>query len=272
MIYVVILLVLGAIMISCEENGNSQVNWNFEYPLTIGSSWEYDKTYTIDYHEDAEAAGLVDEVHYGNANVLIKDYETIFDTLNVYNFETTLYEDDNVMISNEYYNVEDSCFIEYAYNNGYQFTPKGSNLQFRFNGKLYNDVRDIFRNLESGIDYSPKDSIYYDPVLCLKYPLELSKKWKYRGPGNPWLIEKEIIGKATMIVTAGTFKCWVIRWTFPQSSWDDDLDFRDYISEAGLIKRVIEFRNTEVIGANGMELGHCDISQTHKLQDFELAD
>jgi hypothetical protein len=267
-ISVLALLFIGA----CQSN-NTPPNWNFEYPLSVGNSWEYDKTYTADYDEEAEANGCIDATFYGNANVLIKNFETIFDTLDVYNFETTLYESGDIMVSNEYYNVADSCLIEFAYYRGYMFTPKSgrSNLRFKFDGKLYSNVEEIFEILQTGIDFHPRDSIYYDPVTSLDYPLELNKQWTYRTDGL-WLIEKQIINQTTTLVPAGTFNCWLIRWTHPEQNWNDDLDFRDYVTEQGLIKRTINFYNIACTDQNGIFVGYVDMYQEHILTDYELTD
>ena len=39
------------------DNDNENVNWNFEYPLTVGNSWEYDKIYTLDFDAEANSYG-----------------------------------------------------------------------------------------------------------------------------------------------------------------------------------------------------------------------
>jgi hypothetical protein len=160
-----------------------------------------------------------------------------------------------------------------AYEGAELFTPKdeSSKLKFKFNGKLYDSVQQIIAILQTGFEFSTKDSLYYDPSICFEYPLELGKQWTVRYSGNPWKVEKEIIGQTTITVPAGSFDCWEIRWTHPESSWNDDLDFRDFVSEEGLIKRHIGFTNGECYGDDEL-IGYFDQIHENVLTDYELVD
>lgn len=271
------IIILAVICIIGCENDNDKPNMDFIYPLAIGNSWQYDMIFTLDFDSLATSNGLIDTTHYSTGSVEIITNEIIFDSLEVYNFETTLTETGNAFTGNEYYNNNDNCLFCYGYTQGYMITPKtNNNFAFIiFDEKKFNDVREVFNYLEKGIivdEYSKDDSIYYDPVKTLEYPLEEDKQWMYRTSNNPWRIDKTIIGKENIDVPAGNFNCWKIQWTYPESSWNDNIEFYDFISQDGLIKRVIEFKNSECIDELGNFIGYLNSTEEKYLTDYQIND
>ena len=268
-------IVLSVISIIGCENDTNKPNSDFVYPLMVGNNWEYDKTYTFDYDELATSNGLVDTTLTSTAFVNIIANEVIFDSIDVYNFSTLLNDNGNIITGNEYYNNNDNCLFSYGYTNPLMFTPKAiENFAFFiFDDKKFNNVKEIVDYIEKGIignEHSKDDSIYYDPVKSLEYPLNEDSHWIYRTSNNPWRIDKEIVGWNEIDVPAGRFNCWIVKWTFPESSWNDDIDYNDFISEQGLIKRIIEFRDLDCIDENGNFIGHINIIEETYLTDFHI--
>jgi len=266
LIIITMLLIYG-----CGDN-NSMPNMTFQYPLTIGSSWHYDNFITLNFDSLATYNGLSDTTYYSSGTVEIIESTVIFDTLDVFNFATTITEDSNVFESNQYYNDSDHFLFCYGYTGGSMISPKTNNFTYIiFDGKKFHDVKEIFNYIEHGIitnEYARDDSINYDPVKVLDYPLEENKQWIYRTSNNPWRINKTIIGKESIDVPAGSFNCWKIQWTFPESDWKDDIEFYDFMSKAGLVKRVIDFKNSECYDENGNFIGYLDSKEEKLLTDY----
>jgi hypothetical protein len=276
-VWVLQIIILAVICIIGCESENNKPNMDFIYPLAVGNSWQYDMIYALDFDSLATSNGFIDTTYYSTGSVEIITNEIIFDSLEVYNFATTLTETGNVFTGNEYYNNNNNCLFCYGYINPSMITPKSNkNLAFIiFDNKKFNNVREIVDYIERGIiknDYSKNDSIYYDPVKCLEYPLREDSQWIYRTSNNPWRIDKTIIGLENIDVPAGQFNCWKIQWTFPESSWINDIEFYDFISQDGLIKRVIEFKNTECIDEFGNFIGYLNSTEEKYLTDYQIID
>ena len=276
-VLVLSIIILTVICIIGCENDNDKLNMDFIYPLTIGNNWQYDMIFTMDFDSLATYNGLNDTIFYSTGSVEIITNEIIFDSLEVYNLATTITETGNVLTGNEFYNNNDNCLFSYGYINPSMITPKSNNnfAFIIFDNKKFNNVREIVDYIERGIienDYSKNDSIYYDPVKCLEYPLIEDNQWIYRTSNNPIRIDKTIIGLESIHVPAGLFNCWKIQWTYPESSWNDDVEFYDFISQNGLIKRVIEFKDLECIGGFGNFIGYLSSTEEKYLTDYQIND
>ncbi|NQV18793.1 MAG: hypothetical protein HQ534_09650 [Armatimonadetes bacterium] len=269
------IIILSMICIIGCENDNVKPNMDFVYPLTVGNSWEYEKLFTLDFDSLATFNGLTDTTFYSTGFVEIIAYEVIFDSLEVYNFSTTITEDGNVLTGNEFYNNNDNSLISYGYINPFMFTPKSNEnfVSIIFDDKKFSDVREIFDYIKRGIignDYSKNDSIYYDPVKCLEYPLRENNQWIYRT--YDIRIDKTIIGVEKIDVPAGEFNCWKIQWTYPELSFNDDIEFYDFVSHEGLVQRLIEFKNMAYIDEFGNFIGYLNSTEETYLTDYQIYD
>jgi hypothetical protein len=275
-VLIVQILILTVLCIIGCDNDNNNPNMNFTYPLAVGNSWQYDLIFTEENDSLAASSGLKDTVFFSTGLVEIITKEIIFDTLEVYNLATTLAEHGNEICSNQYYNNEDTGLMNYGYHGVSMITPKKDEdaVFISFDNKQFNNVREVFRYIERGIeiDYARGDSIYYDPVKCLEYPLEEGNQWVYRTSDNPWKVDKTIIGQESVEVPAGEFDCWKIHWTYPESDWDDNIFFYDYVSQEGLVKRFIELRNMESVDEDGDVIGYFNATEEKYLTDFHIND
>lgn len=260
----------------CEEDNNIQEFMDFIYPLTVGNNWEYEKYFTLDYDATAESNGAADTTFYSSALVEVITNEVIFDSIQVYNLETTYTEYGSTMSGHEFYNNVNNFLINYAYIHPYMFTPKTNSTSFKFNGKFFSDVKEVFAYLEKGIllsEFTKEDSIHYDPVHCLEYPLVMDNQWLYRAPDNPFSIEKEIVGFSNIDVPAGRFECCKVRWIYPDSEWNDNVSFHDYVSSEGLVKRLFEIRDIAVYNTEdpfGEPIGFVSSTEETYLTNYEI--
>lgn len=272
------IVILSVICIIGCEDDNNEPNMEFIYPLSVGNSWEYEKLITLNFDSLATYNGLTDTTYYSTGFVEIIAYEVIFDSLEVYNFATTLNEDGNIFTGNEYYNNNNNGLFGYGYTQGSMITPKSDQKYsyLMFKNKKFNNVREIINWIEKGNygnEYSKEDSIIFDPVKSLDYPLEEGKQWIYRTEthdGEPFRIDKKILEWDEIEVIAGKFNCWKIQFLYLEVGWDVDIDFYDYISEKGLVKRILGLNDMECYDEDGNFLGYLDYIEETILIDCTI--
>lgn len=268
------IIVLSIIFIIGCEIVNNKPNMDFIYPLTIGNSWQYEITYTLDFDSLATYNGLNDTIIFNTGSVEIIANEVIFDSLEVYNFASIIIDNGNIVTGNKYYNNNDDGLFCYGYTQGSMITPKINNFAFiNFDNKKFNNSREIYDYLSKGTienEYSKEDSIIYDPVKSLEYPLEEDNQWIYRT--YDMRIDKTIIGQEKIDVPAGEFNCWKIQWTYPESSFNDHVEFYDFVSQEGLVQRLIELKNMACIDVWGNVIGYLDSIEERYLTDYQIND
>jgi len=266
------------LILGCDDDA-SKPDMEFQYPLTIGNSWQYENNYTIIFDSLATYNGLSDTTFYSSGAVEIVESTVIFDTLDVYDFETNINENGNILTGNEYYNVNDNLLISYGYINPMMITPKIEQKfsYLKFKDRNFNNVKEIVEWIKKGHSENEykDDDITYDPVTSLDYPLEEDKQWVYRYEtydGEPWRIDKKILNWEEIIVSAGSFNCWRIRWyNNPFGSgtnWDEDIVQYDYIAEIGLVKRILEILNIECYDEDNNFIGIMTWTEESSLSSF----
>ena len=118
-------------------------------------------------------------------------------------------------------------------------------------------------------------------------PLAVAKKWEENGAdmlhlvdldatlglgSNLSIIKKIVLGIEEVEVPAGKFDCWKIQWTYPEAEWNDDVDFYEYVSREGLIKREAEFRNINVMSESGTLYGKAEFQEKQYLTDYDIVE
>jgi len=267
------------LIVGCDDD-SSTPDMDFQYPLAIGSSWQYENNYTITFDSLATYNGLSDTTFYSSGTVAIIESTVIYDTLDVFNFETNINENGNIFTGNEYYNVNNNSLISYGYINPMMITPKVDQkyAYLKFKDRNFNNVKEIVEWVKKGISNNgcnKEDDITFDPVTSLDYPLEEDKQWVYRYEtydGEPWRIDKKILNWEEIEVSAGFFNCWRIRWyNNPFGSgniWDEDIIQYDYIAEVGLIQRILEIINIECFDEENNFIGNMTWTEESSLNDY----
>lgn len=219
---------------------------------------------------------MVDEVYNGEGSVEITGVEIQFDNIEVYDFASSFTEeDDQPRLSHSYYNYDGNSLICYGYQNAGILDPKSSEGKkyFHFNNEKFSNPKEIFSYLEKEFissDQVKNDSLYYDPAKCYVFPLYEDQEWDYRAHEGESVIKKTVVGIEDVDVPAGKFDCWKIEWTFPGIDWDLDIEFYEYISCEGLIKRVIEYKNIVVTDEDDNVIGNETSKDEQYLTGFEI--
>jgi hypothetical protein len=254
---------------------------SFIYPLQIGNRWDYSGSMVFFNFQPDSLGDFFPDTFYASSTVEILRRETLHDTLETYVFhETFTLHGYGVYHSENYFNNWSDGFYNFAsYGVNDQLTPlkPGHQPSVYFKGRYFNTVREVFDWLKTGIESQARlvDSLEYEdpPLRCLAYPLTVGAQWTYRYPGNPWHMEKAVIGRANQTVPAGDFDCFEIQWLYDlndDGTWDDDIDIFDQISQIGLVKRSITIRGIVLEDPWSPEpLGYFDAKEEYVLTDYQ---
>ncbi len=264
--------------------------WVFEtqedirFPIVAGNKWFYQsKTYVLGIHppELEGQFGFTDTLYASSITEVLSD-TTLLDTIPVFRFHTSWYEEGESGYYDRYVNNTDSGLYLYAYHNVGTFPPKvkpESGVCFEFNGVRAASVTGLFqtilRSAAKASALSPSFVIEDPPVRELAYPLEDERPWLYRSIdlGHPITIGKEIVGKDRVRVPAGDFRCYTIQWFWDidgDSDWDADINGYDYISSVGIVRRAFYIYGINIIDYGGQILGTFDSAIEYDLLAFFL--
>jgi len=276
-------MVLGLALLSVagcdnDNNNNNNADMDFDYPLAIGNSWQYDRIFSVFYDSTAHSNGMIDEVYNGVGSVEIMGSELLFDNIEVYDFASSLSEEGHQpYLSNSYYNYDETSLIRYGYIDGSILNPKsdGKKVFYNFDNKKFNNPQEMVAYLENGLvrnSQAKNDTLYYDPVKCFVYPMSEDLEWNYRVHNDVSVIKKTVLGIEEVDVPAGKFECWKIESTYSDSVINDEIDFFEYVSQEGLVKRVIEYSNIEITDEDGNLIGSEDGRDEQYLTDYQIAE
>jgi hypothetical protein len=254
------LIVIVALLVSgCKKDDNPTVSDSgpFKYPDSIGNQWEYDRTFsTVIIHPDStEQSHPVDTSVTSTVTMKVIRKDTLRNSIEAYLFQENITENNRNIVGETWYVNSDSGLSIYAYRGAGLLIPKsGSGKRFSFNGRYFSSVREItsYVTQETSKTFIPSDTIMYEvpPVVSLKYPLTNNSEWTYRSSGNPWKINKKIVGTEQIEVPAGKFDCFKIVWFFDinnDSQWDENIEYTDYICDKGLIRRTVVYKGITVV-------------------------
>lgn len=277
----IITLLFMFILLNCSEDKNpigSEDN-NFIYPLKIGNRWEYTREILVYFRADTSQVTAVDDTISSISTIQIVRTETLTGFIRTYVFNESLVGEEGCSFESEsYYNNQEDGFYLYAYRGPGYIIPKSSvQKRIYFKGRYFRDIREIISFIEKAIPnkYTRSDSLIYEdpPLKSLPYPLEIGKQWVYREVGNPWRIDKKVLGKENVTVPAGEFNCYKIQWLIDlddNGEWENDMEFFDYICTKGLIRRHILFKDLGWTDEEGNQIGKFDVEEDSQLSSVHL--
>lgn len=256
---------------------------NFTYPLTVGNSWQYNRTISMEYDEIGINNGLDDESYTNTALVEICDEETIFDNQPVYNMKTTINDGGYVINGHNFYNNSDTKCMSYGYTAAHVITPKRERKysHLKFHNRTFHTPEDIIYWLETSKmnRTTAVDSIVNDPVKIYEYPLVEGNQWTYRSETSdqiPWRIDKQVTGWEEIETEAGDFWAWKINWynnPFNEGKdWDETIETVEYVSDQGLLKRIWRISGIEVYNSAGELIGTQTFIDAIELVDYTVSE
>jgi len=230
---ILIIYILLAI-VGCDSK-KVEINPNVEsYPMAIGTEWIYDRQVIIKKYESETSDKIIDiDIYNFTVKVWIDKDTLLKDTMNVMVFKAEE-NDDNWTFKN-YKFIDNEGLKTFAYSGGANvFAKKKGTLKIPF--FLH------FSSLLENMVHIDDEIIYEDqPTLDIKLPLDNNSSWTYRHPSgtNTFHIDKEVIGTDRLNLIGEYFDCFKVNWIYLNDVVSNGINITDWISEKGLIKRII---------------------------------
>lgn len=265
-----ILLIIAAFGInSCMEKTDISLNQLSDYPVSVGNYWIYNRTIIIKYYDSINSTQItdIDTIIY-SSKVFIEKDTLMNDTITVQKLVTQELESDNK--STQYIYSSNKGLQCYAYTGGLMCSPKNANIYIHpFSllpiNKTYNSNNS--NNFNNIIYETP-------PTLIIKYPLNSESKWTYREPSGCFnmQIDREVIGIKLIQTQAGKFECFEVKWDYLDNEIFNGFSIVDYISNKGLVKRVITNNKVTITTYTGEPISGktVQITQTIELKEVGI--
>jgi hypothetical protein len=268
--------------INCEQSKNPIGNLysDFIYPIEIGNSWEYDRTFILFNFRPDSIKHLISmsDTFKTYSSTEIRNKEMLKDSMLTYQFIESMVEDTATFTGEYYYSNQADGLYLYAYEGASHTLPKsGVSNKIIFRGLYFNQVQEITNYLTS-FDYGRilfVDSLNYEnpPLQIIKYPLKEGLQWTLRETGNPFRLDRIILSEEIIQVSVGEFDCIKIQNLYDlngDNNWDEDIMYTDYLSNEGLIKRVIYIKDLKLTDFSGQVIGEFDTIDESILKSFIL--
>ena len=168
---ITLLLLTIITLLSCEDESSENIVFT-KHPMSIGTSWTYEKLWTINIYKSPTSDSIISSYTTKINGTIRIDKDTIINKTKLLVFRTQEIANNDTSTSFQYFSMDKDGLKCYAYKNEEIVLPNidtiGSN--------------EIF--------------IYNTPVLWIKYPLTLNSEWiSDTSDDNGISITKKVIGK-----------------------------------------------------------------------------
>ena len=264
------------VRINGGPTGKSQV-WEFltktgiTLPIAAGNRWEYRR-----FIEAQEATVSFHEIEVAQAG-------GTWGPLPAFVFEehTADLSSGTIDSSWTYYHHADSGLFLLGYEGSCNATPTRRVVEYdyRFNGYEFDRIEDLLRLIRADFAVGVRSAtasvgpiIEDPPKRAIEYPIEVGSRWTFRK-GDPWPMEKEVLGYQVLTVPAGKFGAYEIRTYYDadnDGAWDDNFIRLDYFAEQGMVKRSITLLDLELRDPLGNLIVIVDVYITYELVAYEV--
>ncbi|NIV94842.1 hypothetical protein GWN42_19130 [candidate division KSB1 bacterium] len=256
-----------------DDNPIGSVDQNFVYPLKIGNAWNYSLEFSVfNFRPRMPGVQSPETTVRLTSDIEIVRTAILEDTVEAFVFNAALIEGKQPPLEAEsfYQNRENGLFLHRVSQvQGNVPLPKlTAPYRIHFLGQYFDsltEIRDFLgtQNVMPGLrPFDPTNA-----QLILSYPLEVGKQWQVDIAGK---IQKQVVGIETVTVPAGKFECFKIQWLFDGQS-NAQIEFFDFISAQGLIKRTTVFKDMALTSEDGPDvLGFFDTKQEAVLKSFRV--
>lgn len=231
------LLTLLSVLVGCENNESDILQNVDNYPMAVGTEWVYDRQIITVTYESETSDNVIDiDTVHNSVKVWIEKDTILNDTMSVTMFRSEIKGDDWIMMSSDFKYLDNEGLKTYAYFNGGPLVfPKNSSV---INFGLFTDFYK-----RGYTEVLPDDSITYEdnPTLDIQLPLTEKSSWTYRKPTETRVlqIDKSVTGVETLNITGESYPCFVVSLEYYNDPDFEGIEFTDWISNKGLIKRKI---------------------------------
>ncbi|MEO7357413.1 MAG: hypothetical protein ABIY50_07855 [Ignavibacteria bacterium] len=260
---------------SCKEYPSGPADHpsenNFSYPFEINSFWYYGtRNFTNNYRPDSLIAYFPTDTLEGvGGAIFLKDTVINNDTLRLLRNSHSVTGHSHATL--ELYKQTGSGLMRMAfYSDGVNFgpfIPNPNSARFKFGGKEFRSVKDIFNYYKNDLrDYMTGDTtlIFDDPpVVAIKYPIVQNTEWDFNIVGTTKMTKKYTTFESVRLNDV-SYNCIKIQkqWYMNGSSTPDpNLIFYDYFSKDGMIKRDFTIKDIAINNSFGQLIGYLDAKE-----------
>lgn len=226
------LLILTLItLLSCEDKLPEELVLT-DYPISIGTSWTYEKLWIIRNYKSATSDSIENSDTVKIAGITWIDKDTIINKTKLFVFKTQEISPTQTTTSLQYCYMDKDGFKTYAYRN--------EEVGFASNNSMESSMQKIVQLRSIGKMHSQKQAtdeiyIYNTPILNIKYPLTISSKWTSDSSADNGIsITKKAIGTDTLLINNHEYECFKIGYEYP--SGITSISTIQWISKKGLLK------------------------------------
>ncbi len=255
-----LIIFLAFLVIGCSDSSNpiAPAREDFRYPLQPGTTWHYSRTVISKFNNNKPP----DSTAY---SVLVKVIgpETIYDSLNTIKVKESV-DGPSTLVNYHYYQHSgDALYLVASLGSGLVLPKTAAALP------IYHSAHFLHSSFAHTYS-SESDSIFrhLPPKAVLHYPLSEAREWRYSETGKPRRANKRVVGETEVSTPAGTFDVVQIQWRLDfdgDGSFDDNVEYFDYIAEQGLVKRSFVVRNLPLVDDKGNFIGSYDFIDTSVL-------
>lgn len=247
------------------------------YPVVNGMTWQYNY-YSAPYDirmKDTSAPPPLDTVYGVSTVKVIGDTvlrpgglpgaDSVRVSAMVESYRQLVPVPSDLSISNgyQYYSVDQNGMYLHGYRSaGMLSLPKGSPKTFavRAAGRTFSSMRDLVRTLLGNPFTLADDPISREipPKLTLRFPLAVGVSWTFRAAGQPFRIDKQVIGEEEYTVSGTSYRCATVRWLYDMDNsgtWSTSISIVDLVSSSGLLKRTIDLKDILVTTSTNPDSG-----------------
>jgi hypothetical protein len=126
--------------------------------------------------------------------------------------------------------------------------PQGETAGFLFADHRFTSLDDLVAFVTEPFTTDHLDTLIreYPPLKSIKYPLRDGDQWTFRPAGRPWRIDKQTGPMLRTTVLGQSVRYHEVRWLydlFNRGRWDDFISIVDQISNKGMIRRTMNFKD-----------------------------
>ncbi len=265
---VISLLLIGFLIQSCKDEKTTPDKLT-SVPMNVGSEWTYEKELIIKKFESETSDKVIDiDTVRSIFKVLISKDTVLRDSIAVKEFITN--EIGSQVLSRQYLKLDKDGLKLFAYNNGSITLFKKKKSANAFINLMINSI-----SIDPIIiNETLSDTLYFyqTPRLVIKLPISVNDRWTYASPTFPLniQIDKEVIGYESVKTASGTFSCYKIRYKYSNSDTFSGIEWYDWISNKGLIKRQIINERVTLITAEDENLGNCQLLENIIVKEMKI--
>jgi hypothetical protein len=207
---ITVLFLIIVSLLSCDDKLPQELIVT-SYPMSIGTSWTYEKTWTINSYYSVTSDSITSSYTTKIIGILDIYKDTIIDNKKLLVFRTRESVNNDTTTTFQYNYMDNDGLKCFAY----------KDVEFVFPNNITVGSNDVF--------------IYKTPILNIKFPLTTNTVWVSNSSVNEDLpITKKVIGTDTLLIDNQEYPCLKISYDYPAANTNGSTI--QWISKVGLLK------------------------------------